>query len=335
MMLQTWFDQFAARTGIPTDFLAIAGVLGGATILFIGLVMLVSRPDYAAQRIAASSDVKRKARQDKALLIRQSDDVNGLLKAFVPTDRKGRSELQLKLQQAGFTSPSALYIFTMLRIVFGVLLPLTFLCFVVASRTSGIELPYVISSRLQGLSILHSYIILTLLIGLGYFSPMKVLNDRVAERRQKIEYAFPNALDLMRIAVESGLGFDAAMTRVANELAEVSPEVAYEFLTVQRQIAAGRPRDEAMHDMADRCGVEMVRSFSTVVQQSLRFGSSISDALTSYADELRAMRENKAQEMANKLPVKMSAVLGLLMLPVLIILAVGPTLIRYTELFGQ
>ena len=98
MMLQTWFDQFAARTGIPTDFLAIAGVLGGATILFIGLVMLVSRPDYAAQRIAASSDVKRKARQDKALLIRQSDDVNGLLKAFVPTDRKGRSELQLKLQ---------------------------------------------------------------------------------------------------------------------------------------------------------------------------------------------------------------------------------------------
>lgn len=335
MIVENMLSQISEITNVPADFLVLGGGALGAFLLLVGLATLVNRPNYAADRIAASDAIKRRARQDRALLVRNSDDVNGILKAFVPQDRKGRSELQLKLQQAGFTSSSALHVFTLIRVIFGLLLPLSFLGLMIASRTAALSLPYALTSRLQELGLVESYAIFTFLIGLGYFTPMKVLNDRAAERRQRIEYAFPNALDLMRIAAESGLGFDAAMTRVGNELAEVSPELAYEFLTTQRQIAAGRPRDAAMSDLADRCGVEMIRSFATVVQQSLRFGSSISQALTSYADELRSMRENKAQEMANKLPVKMSAVLGILMLPVLIILAVGPTLIRYAEMFGS
>jgi tight adherence protein C len=138
----------------------------------------------------------------------------------------------------------------------------------------------------------------------------------------------------MQVSVEAGLGFDAAMTRVGNELAQVSPELSWEFLTVQRQIQAGRPRDAALADMATRTGVDIVRSFANVVAQSIQFGTSMSEALTAYAAEMRLFREMKAQEMANKLPVKMSAVLASLMLPALIMLTIGPVVIRYMRMMG-
>jgi tight adherence protein C len=124
------------------------------------------------------------------------------------------------------------------------------------------------------------------------------------------------------------------MTRVGNELVHVSPELAFEFLSTQNEIQAGRPREQALFDMARRTGVDMIQSFSSVVQQSMRFGTSMSDALTTYAAEMRDYRETKAQEMANKLPVKMSAVMSALMLPAMILLIVGPVVIRWMNTFG-
>ena len=174
-----------------------------------------------------------------------------------------------------------------------------------------------------------------MLVAAGYFGPVYWLNGRVTERRRRIEESFPNALDLMQISVESGLGFDAAMTRVGNELMHTSPDIAFEFLSVQRQVQAGRARDAAMLDMAQRTGVETVRSFANVAKQSMQFGTNMSTALTTYAHELRAYREMRAHEMANKLPVKMSAVLASLMLPVLIMLTIGPVVIRYIRYFGS
>jgi tight adherence protein C len=104
---------------------------------------------------------------------------------------------------------------------------------------------------------------------------------------------------------------------------------------VQYQIQAGRPREAAMRDMADRTGVDVVRSFANVVQQSMQFGTSMSEALTTYAAEMRLFREMKAQEMANKLPVKLSAVMASLMLPALIMLTVGPVVIRYVNMVAN
>ncbi|MEX0282464.1 MAG: type II secretion system F family protein [Arenibacterium sp.] len=333
MSIDLWLEQLGVAAGVPVEYLVAAGVLSGALLLFAGLLAILGRPNHAAERIAAGAAGKRRARHDKALLLKDPEDVSDLIKPFLPKDRLGRSRLQLKLQQAGYTSASAVQVFTAIRICLGLGLPLFFLGLVIASRMSAVTLPSALESSLRELSLLQTYTILTVLIGLGYFCPMKFVNDKVAERRVRIENSFPNALDLLRIAAESGLGFDAAMTRVGNELEKISPDVAFEFLTVQRQVAAGRPREDAMRDLTERCDVDVVRSFATVVQQSLRFGSSISDALTSYAEELREKRENKAQELANKLPVKMSIVLGLLMLPALILLAVGPTIIRYSEMF--
>ncbi len=88
-----------------------------------------------------------------------------------------------------------------------------------------------------------------------------------------------------------------------------------------------------MRDMADRVGLDSIRSFASVVQQSIKFGTSMSVAMTTYADELRQTRELRAQEMANKLPVKMSAVMASLMLPALVMMTIGPVVIRYIRQF--
>ena len=138
----------------------------------------------------------------------------------------------------------------------------------------------------------------------------------------------------MQVSVEAGLGFDSAMTRVGNELARVSPDLSWEFLSVQRQVAAGRPRSTALQEMAARTGVETIRSFANVVVQSMQFGTSMSEALIAYADELRSQREMKALEMANKLPVKMSAVLAALLMPVLLMITAGPVVIRMIRVFS-
>ncbi|MEM6824751.1 MAG: type II secretion system F family protein, partial [Pseudomonadota bacterium] len=164
-------------------------------------------------------------------------------------------------------------------------------------------------------------------------APNLWLKNRITERSRNVEQAFPNALDLLQVSLEAGLGFDAAMTRVGNELTGVAPQLAGEFLTVQRQVQAGRPRDQALKDMAERTGVETVRSFTNVVTQSMQFGTPMTEALMTYSKEMRDYREMKAQEMANKLPVKLSAVLASMMLPALILLTIGPTVIRYIRHF--
>ncbi len=257
------------------------------------------------------------------------------MRSFIPTDAVKRSALQRQLEQAGRTDPNALRNFTFTRIALGLALPGVLIALIMISRVPGAPLPSGLSGRIASMSSLLTLQALSILVTVGYFSPLVWLRGRVAERRQRIEEAFPNALDLMQISVEAGLGFDAAMTRVGNELATVSPDIAFEFLNTQLQVQAGRPRDEAMNEMATRSGVEMVQSFASVVQQSMQFGTSMSDALTTYAQEMRAFRETRAQEMANKLPVKMSAVLASLMLPALVLLTIGPVIIRYARFFAH
>lgn len=325
-------ENLSVEFGVPPETILLVGLGAGVLLLLAGLVSARAGRNPAADRIAASSEDKRRARMDKALLVNPAGDAKGVMKAFLPTDRKNRSAIELKLQQAGYSGPGILRRYILIRVACALLLPLIFIMLTVAARMPEITLPFGLGERLLTLTMVQSYVALTVLLAVGYLVPAKVVDDKIAARRRRIEESFPNALDLMRIASESGMGFDASMTRVANELAEVSPDIAYELLTMQRQVAAGRPRAEAMRALGERTGVDMVQSFASVVLQSMQFGSSISQALTTYADELRETREMRAQEMANKLPVKMSAVLGALMLPALILLTVGPTVIRYVSM---
>ena len=148
-----------------------------------------------------------------------------------------------------------------------------------------------------------------------------------------MENAFPNMLDLLQIGIEAGMGFDQALLKVAVEMQTVSPEMSEEILIALSEIQAGRDREVALMRMARRTGIDEMSSFVSVVLQSSRFGVPLSAALTTYSEEMRELRELRAQEKANKLPVQMSAVMASLMLPSIAGLILAPIIIRYVETF--
>lgn len=329
------FLALLADLDVPLEWTAILGVSAGAMLMVVGLSGMFARKSPVLRRLSAAGPATGSRSFDKGILSPAAGgDPRGLMKTFVPTDEKERTAVGRKLAMAGFSGPRAMTGYYLVRTVFGLAVPLALLAAIAAERTGYIALPSAIAERINGLSRLHLLIGLATLVAVGFYGPAIWLRGRAGERRRAIEEGFPNALDLMQISVEAGLGFDAAMIRVGNELAAASPAIAGEFLRAQREIQAGRDRDRALMDMSDRTQVEEVQSFVSVVLQSIQFGSSISDVLTTYAREMRLHRELRAQEKANRLPVQMSAVMASLMLPALLMLSLGPIVIRYVRYFA-
>ncbi|MDK3072573.1 type II secretion system F family protein [Sedimentitalea sp. JM2-8] len=324
----------ADRFGIPVETLLLTGLGLGVVLLFVSVASALSQRNPAAARIAGLRARQPESRQDRGLLLKTVRTPTGLFKAALPSKDSERLKIEEKLLQAGLTGRNALRNYTLTRVWFGLFLPIAVAALILGSKVPGTPVPDVLADVFAPMNQSNAVQLVGVLAGLGYLLPAAWLNHRQRTRQRKLAEAFPNALDLLQVSVEAGLGFDAAMTRVGNELAHVSPDIAFEFLSTQHQIQAGRPREQALSDMARRTGLGMVQSFASVVQQSMRFGTSMSDALTTYASEMREYRETKAQEMANKLPVKMSAVLAALMLPTLMIVTAGPSILRYFRGFG-
>jgi len=332
-MLQQ-IESFAVQWGMSQQSLAILGIGLGAMLAIYGLAGAFAPRDAVLRRLAAQAPHARSNPVEAGLLRPASIDPKGLMKSLIPTDRNARSQVQRRLAEAGMRGPHAVRNFYLARAILGLVLPLALIGTIALLRVGDITLPGGLGAALVGMSSTALLEVLTLLVGLGFFGPAWWIRSRAAARRDAIRLAFPNVLDLLQISVESGLGLDAAMIRVANETQKIAPAISEEFLILQREIQAGRPRDRAFADMAERTGVEEVASFVGAVQQSLQFGASISDALMTYAEEMRTTRELKAQEMANKLPVKLSGVMAAMMLPALIILAIGPVAIRFLRYLG-
>lgn len=162
----------------------------------------------------------------------------------------------------------------------------------------------------------------------GYALPALVLRRRIRHRQQKIRQALPDALDLLVICVEAGLGLDAAIARVGQEIATAHPLVSEHFALVSAELRAGRRREEAWRTMAARIGLDEVSSLVTLLVQSDRLGSSAADALRAHARTLRARRLLRAEEKAQQLGVKMTFPLILLILPALMTVIATPALIR-------
>lgn len=314
--------------------LAVLGVGFGSMLAVFGLSAVFSGKNPALERMASQARGSRTTMDDAGLLRHKPADPTGLMRTFIPQDRKQLTEVQRHLALAGLTGPHAVRNYYLCRIFLGIFLPATLMALIWCSRSGLVDLPERIETMFAGLSQLHLLQILMVSVALGFFGPAYWLKARVAERRRAIQEAFPNTLDLIQISVEAGLGFDAAMIRVGNELQPTAPEISEELLAAQREIQAGRSRDRALIDMANRTGVDEVIAFANVVLQSIQFGSPISGTLTTYAKEMRHHRELRAQEKANKLPVQMSAVMATLMLPALLLLTLGPVLIRYIRLMN-
>ena len=170
---------------------------------------------------------------------------------------------------------------------------------------------------------------------LGFLAPDFWLGNRIRARQLKIRLGLPEALDLMVICIEAGQGLDQAILRVAEELALSQPEVAEELNLVNLEQRAGRPRAEALRNLAERTDIESVRSLAAMLIQTDHFGTSLAESLRVHSDSLRTERRQKAEEEAAKTTVKLVFPLVLFIFPSLFLVVLGPSLITMKEHFQK
>ena len=210
------------------------------------------------------------------------------------------------LVQAGFEGDFAPLFYTTLRVTTAVLLPLA--AFVLGPQAN-----------------FRNLMLLVILAGAaGVIGPKAALDRLVTKRRDRIRKAIPDSLDLLVVCVEAGIGLDSAMLRVARDMAFLHPDLSAEFLNVNRTINAGISRDEAMHGLYQRTGVEDLRGLASSMVQSERLGTSIARILRVYSEALRRKRRQTAEKRAAEASIKMLIPLALFMLPALFALILGP-----------
>ncbi len=169
----------------------------------------------------------------------------------------------------------------------------------------------------------------------GFLAPDLWLTQTVSKRRQRLRLSLPDALDLLVICMEAGLGLDSAIIRVGQELKISHADLSEEFLIVNLEQRAGKPRLEAWRAMAQRTGVESIRAFVHMLVQTERFGTPISKSLGTFADALRTKRRQQAEEMAAKTTIKLIPPLVLFIFPSLFIVLLGPAFLTIARSLAQ
>jgi tight adherence protein C len=213
---------------------------------------------------------------------------------------------------AGYRSENALFIYQAVRVIAIVVLVILALIF---------------RSYITNNSILA----LVIPIGagmLGYFGPSFVLDNLVSSRHERIRMSLPDALDLMVVSVEAGLGLDQAIQYVAKELIHTHPDVSDEFQLVNLEIRAGKRRVEALRNLAERTGEAELRKLVAILIQTERFGTSIADSLRTHSDFMRVRRRQEAEERANKVGVKLVFPIFFFILPAMLVVSAGPGLLQ-------
>ncbi|HEX8845475.1 MAG TPA: type II secretion system F family protein [Pyrinomonadaceae bacterium] len=170
---------------------------------------------------------------------------------------------------------------------------------------------------------------------LGFFLPRFVLDQMIKGRKQRVRWGLADALDLMVVSIEAGLGLNAAMLRVSDELKDVHKDISEEFELANLEIKVGRDRDEALRNLAERTGVDDLRSLVAMLIQADRFGTSIARAVRVFSDSLRTKRRQRAEQAAQKAAVKLLFPLACFLFPVLFIAILGPAILTLIDTLGN
>jgi len=246
-----------------------------------------------------------------------ADAASALSKPMMPQTELEQNALKVRLANAGFRSDSAMTVYLGLRFA-------SLLTFLVL----GLALAYPFIQSQQWLSAIKWG---GGLACLGFYLPSVVLWWLRKKRQEEIFLSLPDALDLLVVCVESGLGLDAAMRKVCDEMKEHAKVIAEEFSLANFQLQMGRPRREVLHDLGVRTGVDDVRSLAAILIQADRFGSSIAQALRVQSDSMRTRRRQLAEEKAAKTAVQLIFPLVLFIFPGIFVVLVGPAAISIME----
>jgi len=222
--------------------------------------------------------------------------------------------LRQRLVAAGWPAPHAPRVYTLVRLVLVIGLPiLVFMFFWITGSSPGM---------------VKLYFTLIIAAAAGLYFPALFIRAKADRRQQALINSFPDALDLMLVCVEAGLGLEAAFSRVGMEMMTSHPLLAEQFGAVVLELRAGRSHEDALRRMADRAGADDIRAFATLLIQSTKLGSSIAQTLRTYSSEMREKRRLRAEEKAHRLPVLISIPLVTCMLPTMIGVLMLPAAIR-------
>ncbi len=234
-----------------------------------------------------------------------------LSKPFQPKSEKDTSVIRQRLVQAGFRHESAMPIYLAVKT----------LSLIIGFAIGGGAV--LLSNGLTVKSMMR-----VAFIGFGaFFLPDVILGFIGKKRREKIFLGLPDALDLMVVCVEAGLGLDQAMRKVADEMVHTNPTMAYEFGLCNMQLQMGRPREAVLMELGSRNGVDDLKALASIIIQADRFGSSIGQALRVQSDSMRTRRRQLAEEKAAKTAVKLIFPLVLFIFPGIFVVLVGPAAI--------
>ncbi|MGC2779763.1 MAG: type II secretion system F family protein [Bradyrhizobium sp.] len=293
-------------------FMATGGLAFGA--------MMMARVRGAVRRRTADivGDIEASSGQGRRSLRMTSINaaqqlIDYTTRHYSTLDDNNMKMLRRRLVQAGIFDPRAVGFFFLTRAALAVGLGALVFLFMplVAPQAAALFWPFV---GLAGLA--------------GYLGPSLVLDRMIKTRRQEYRAGFPDFMDLLVVCADAGLGMEGALERVGRELADSYPALSANIHMANLEIRAGRTLSEALEHFGDRLGLDEVRSFATLIQQSDELGSSITDALRVYSDDMRHKRLSTAEEKAYSLPAKLSVPLMICVFPVLFVVILLPVFVR-------
>ena len=296
------------------------------TLGMMGMYWLLYRPQSAAterlKRLGERSSAGNGAATSLADETPASDLAGRIaspLNRLLPPSAAEAKKLQKQLMQAGFRSTGAPITFRAIQICMLAGLPA-----IVALACALLARP--LSSAV--LYILFAFVI-------GFFLPRYGLRRMIRSRQQRVRWGLADALDLMVISIEAGLGLNAAMVKVSTELKEVHPDISDEFEMANLEMRVGREREEALRNLAERTGVDDLRSLVAMLIQTDKFGTSIARAIRAFSDSLRTKRRQRAEQAAQKAAVKLLFPLACFLFPTLFIALLGPAVLQLIDTLGK
>jgi tight adherence protein C len=233
---------------------------------------------------------------------------------IAPAKSSDYSKVRVKFLKAGIRLVNVSAMFWGAKLLLAVCLPLAFLVL-----------------RFTLIKLINTPLTLTLEVAtavLGYYLPDFLLTIRIEHRKEKLQKTLPDALDLLVVCVEAGMGMDAAMNRVAKEIQLSSPELSEELALLNLELRAGKSRQDALRNLAMRIDLDSINSLVTLLIQTDKFGTSVASALRVFSDGFRTQRFQKAEEIAAKMPVKLLIPLILFIFPSLFVVILGPAAIK-------
>jgi tight adherence protein C len=246
--------------------------------------------------------------------------VDPIARHILPQSSAERGNVERRLKFAGFRKVGALAVFYAIKTGLALLLSLVWI--IASSFISSLT-----TGQVTFYALLASFI--------GLILPNFVLNRLVDRRQRGLRNSFPDALDMLVVCVEAGLGLAAAIERVSEELAVSHPELSAELAQVNAETRAGVERESALRNLAERTGLDDIRGLVGLLVQTMRFGTSIADTLRVYSEEFRDKRMQFAEEQAAKISTKLIFPLVTCLFPGFFVVAVGPAVLRLIDVFSQ